>query len=200
MKIKRTNAARTAATREALIGAARGLFAERGYSEVGTDAIVEAAGLTRGALYHHFADKTELLAAVFEAVESALIERIRAAVLKAKPRDPLEAMRLAVGAWLDASAEPEILRIALLDTPAVLGWARWREIASHYSDSLAQEMIELAIEAGRIPRQPVAPLADVMLGAVREAALYVAGAADRDQARRDVGAVLERMIRGLAAG
>jgi AcrR family transcriptional regulator len=201
MKInRRTNAARSAATREALVAAARGLFATQGYNAVGTDTIVEAAGVTRGALYHHFTDKTELFGAVFEVVERELIERIRAAVMRAAPSDPVEAIRLSIAAWLDASAEPEILRIALLDAPAVLGWAGWRQIAGQYSDGLARELIAYAIEAGKLPRQPVPPLADVMLGAVREAALYIANAADSRQARQEVGAVLDRMVRALAGG
>jgi hypothetical protein len=118
-------------------------------------------------------------------------------VAKAAPTDPLEAMRLSARAWLDASADPEIRRIALIDAPAVLGWARWRQIAAQYSDGLARGLIQHAIDAGRVPKQPVAPLADILLGAVREAALYLAGAGDRAQARREVGAVIDNLVRSL---
>ena len=195
---RRTQAERTAATRDALIAAGRSLFAASGYGEVGTEAIVRAAGVTRGALYHQFADKTELFAAVFEAVEADVIARIGAVVAAAELTDPIAAMRLGASAWLDACAEPEIHRIALLEAPAVLGWQRWREIGGRYSLGLVQSMLTQAIDAGRIPPQPVGPLADVLLGAVREAALHLASAADPIQARQEVGAVLDRMIQSLA--
>jgi AcrR family transcriptional regulator len=194
---RRTQASRSAGTREALVNAGRALFAARGFGDVGTEEIVRAADLTRGALYHHFADKTELFAAVFETVEAEVIGRIAAAIARAKLADPIAAMRLGASTWLDACGEPEIHQIALLDAPAVLGLARWREIASRYSVSLVQGLLADAIARGRIPKQPVPPLAEVLVGTVREGALYLASAADRAQARRDIGAVIDRLIRSL---
>ena len=126
----RSQAERSQATREALIGAARKLFAKRGYAEVGTEEIVRAAGLTRGALYHHFGGKRELLAAVYEQIERELAERIASGALGAT--DPLEAMRAGTEMFLDACLEPEVQRIVLLDAPAVLGWERWRAIAAEH--------------------------------------------------------------------
>ena len=195
---RRTQAERTAATREALITAGRSLFAAHGFAEVGTEAIVEAAGVTRGALYHHFADKTELFAAVFEAVEAEVIGRIGAAIAAAPQSDPIAVMQLGASTWLDASAEPEIHRIALIDAPAVLGWQRWREIGSRYGLGLVHGVLRQAIDAGRITPQPIAPLADILLGALRESALYLSAAADWNEARRDVGAIIDRLIRSLA--
>jgi AcrR family transcriptional regulator len=197
---RRTQAERTAATRDALVAAARPLFAAEGFAGVGAEAIVRAAGLSRGALYHHFADKTELFAAVFEAVEADVIARIAAVVAAAAPADPVAAIRLAAAAWLDAAAtEPEVLKIALVDGPAVLGWARWREIGSPYGMGLTQGLVEQAIAAGRLPPQPAEPLAHVLLGAVREGALYLAAAPDRDRARREVGEIVDRLIGALGA-
>lgn len=193
----RTQTERTAATREALLKAARALFARRGYSQVGTEAIVRSAGVTRGAMYHHFADKAALFAAVFETIEAELIAGINAAIAKAALSDPLEVMRHAARCWLDACVEPEIHSIALLDAPAVLGWKRWREIGSRYGLGLTQQLIARAIESGRIPRQPLAPLANVLLGALRESALYLASAKDQKRARREVGWVVDRLIRTL---
>jgi len=196
---RRTQAERSAATRDALVAAGRALFAARGYAEVGTEAIVQAAGVTRGALYHQFADKTELFAAVFETVEAEVIARIGVAIAAQAPADPIEAMRLGAGAWLDAAcAEPEVQRIALLDAPAVLGWARWREIGSRYGMGLVQGLLSQAIAAGQVPPQPVGPLAHVLLGALRESALYLADAADPATARREIGAVIDGMIAALA--
>src|SRR5579883_3448695 len=197
---RRKQEERSTATREALVAAGRALFATQGFSEVGIETIAREAGVTRGALYHHFADKTELFAAVFEAVEAAVIARIGAGVIEAAPRDAVGAMRAAAGAWLDACDEPEVLRIALLEAPAVLGWRRWREIGDSYSLRLAEALIGEAIAGGRIAAQPAAPLAHVLLGAVREGAIYLASAPDRRQARRDVGAVLDSLIASLASG
>ncbi len=179
------------------MAAGRALFAEQGFAGVGAEAIVRAAGLTRGALYHHFADKTELFAAVFEAVEADAIAGIAAAVAEARPPDPLTAMRLAAAAWLDVATAPDVLRIALVDGPAVLGWMRWREIGGRYGMGLTLDLIAEAVAAGAIPPQPAEPLAHVVLGAVREGALYLAAAPDRAQARREVGAVIDRLIGAL---
>jgi AcrR family transcriptional regulator len=161
---------------------------------------VLAAGVSRGALYHHFGDKSELFAAVFEAVEDAVIERITRAIEAAQLTDPIAMMRLGASAWLDACAEPDIHRIALLDAPAVLGWARWREIGTRYSMGLVQRLLTHGIATGAVPPQRVAPLAHVLLGAVRESGLHLAEAADRAQARQEVGAVLDRIILSFATG
>jgi AcrR family transcriptional regulator len=197
---RRTQAARSASTRGALVAAGRALFAQRGYAHVGTEEIVRTAGTSRGALYHHFADKTELFAAVFEAVESDVTARIAAAVTAAAEGpelDPITAMRVGASTWLDACIEPEVQRIALLDAPAVLGWERWIEISNRYNMGLVQGLLTHAIDVGRIPQQPVAPLAHAVLGAVREAALYLVRAEEPAQARIDMGAVIDRMIEGL---
>ena len=194
---RRTQAARSAATRDALIAAARRLFAERGYGEVGTEQIVRAAGVTRGALYHHFADKVALFAAVFETLETEVAQRIGAAAGAENDPDPIALMRAGVAAWLDACAEPEVHRIMLIDAPSVLGWERWTEISNQHNMGLAQALLTAAIEVGRIPQQPVVPLAHTLIGAVREAAMYLARADDQRQAREEVGRVMDQLLRGL---
>jgi AcrR family transcriptional regulator len=196
---RRTQAERTAATRDALIAAGRSLFSGQAYNDVSTETIVRTAGVTRGALYHHFADKTELFAAVFESVEAEVTGRIGAAIASAGLSDPLAVMRLGARTWLAASAEPEIHRIVLLDAPAVLGWERWREIGNRHNMGLVLALLAHAIEVGRIPAQPVEPLAHTLLGALREAALYLALAPDRTQAADDVGAVIDTLINSLGA-
>ena len=195
---RRTQDERSAGTRAALIAAARPLFTRHGFAAVGTEAIVQAAGVTRGALYHQFADKTELFAAVFEQVEQELAERLIAIVVPVEATDPLGGLRLGAAAWLDASAEPEVQQIALLDAPAVLGWERWREIGMRYGLGLVEGVLQAAIDAGQVPAQPVRPLAHVFIGALDEAALYVARAADREQARAEIGAVVSRLIDATA--
>jgi AcrR family transcriptional regulator len=195
----RTQAARSAATRDALVAAARPLFAAHGFGGVGTEAIVRAAGVTRGAMYHQFADKTALFAAVFEAVEAEVTERIDVAVGEAGVEDAVALMKIGANAWLDASADPEVQRIALIEAPAVLGWERWREISLRYGMGLVQSILVHAISVGRVPDQPVEPLAHVLIGALDEAAMYLTQAEDPERARTEVGAVLERLIDSLSA-
>jgi AcrR family transcriptional regulator len=196
---RRTQAERAAETREALIAAARPLFAEYGFSDVALETIVRAAGVTRGALYHHFADKTELFAAVFERADGEVAARMGEAIAAADKTDPVEVMRLGASFWLDACSDPEIQRIVLVDAPVVLGWARWTEIGNRYNIGLVRALLTSAIESGRIPPQPVEATALTMLGAMREATLYIARAEHHDQAREDAGAVMNRLIDALAA-
>jgi AcrR family transcriptional regulator len=194
----RTQASRSAATKDALVAAARPLFAAHGFGGVGTEAIVRAAGVTRGAMYHQFADKTELFAAVFEVVEAEATDRVGAAVLDSGVADPIEMMSLGARAWLDACADPEVHRIILIEAPAVLGWERWREIGLRYGLGMSQALLTLAIDAGRIAPQPVLPLAHVLIGALDEAALYVARAEDPVRARTEVAAALDQLVRAMA--
>jgi AcrR family transcriptional regulator len=195
----RTQAERSAQTREALIAAARPLFAVHGYADVSLETIVRTAGVTRGALYHHFADKTELFAAVFEQVDGEVAAQMGDAIAAAQQADPIEIMQLGARFWLDACADPEIQRIVLVDAPAVLGWTRWTEIGNRYNIGRVRDLLTHAIEIGRIPSQPVVATALTVLGAMREATLYIARAQDRDQARQDAGAVMNRIISALAA-
>lgn len=197
---RRTQAERSAATREALVAAARPLFGTRGYADVGIEEIVRAAGITRGALYHHFADKTDLFAAVFEAVETDVTARIVAGLANADQSDLVAVMRQGARVFLDACAEPDIHRIMLLDAPAVLGFERWREISNRHNTGLVHDLLTRAIEAGQIPDQPVELLAHTLLGALREAALYLGQADNRKKARREAGAIVDRLITGLATG
>jgi AcrR family transcriptional regulator len=196
---RRTQAERAADTRETLIAAARALFANPGFAGVALETIVREAGVTRGALYHHFADKTELFAAVFEQVEGEMAARMAEAVAAARETDPVEVMRLGTRFWLDACADPEVQRIVLMDAPAVLGWERWTEIGQRYNIGVVTALLVDAIDSGRIPPQPVEATALTMLGAVREATLYIARAKNQRQARKDAGAVMDRLIDSLRA-
>ncbi|NYJ02019.1 AcrR family transcriptional regulator [Nocardioides thalensis] len=197
MKSKRTQAERSAATRAALVEAARPLFAEQGYAAVSTDQIARVAGVTRGALYHQFSGKEELFAAVFEQVEAEIAERIGAQIAAVGPDDLLATMRASVDAWLEACADPAVQRIALLDAPAALGWARWREIGLRYGLGVIELGLTAAIDGGLLPEQPVRPLAHVLAGALDEAALYCATAEDRAVATEEARAALVAVITGL---
>jgi AcrR family transcriptional regulator len=189
---------RSEATRERLVSAARGLFAERGYAGVGTEEIVQAAGVTRGALYHQFRDKAELFAAVAEAVEAEVTERIATGSLAAAS-DQVGALRAGVRVFLEVCAEPEVERILLLDAPAVLGWEAYRDLTGRYGLGLLQQALRAAMQAGAIAEQPAEPLAHVLIGALNEAALYTTRAGDQAAARQECLAVFERLLGGLRA-
>ncbi|CAI9419476.1 TetR/AcrR family transcriptional regulator [Nocardioides sp. T2.26MG-1] len=197
MESKRTQAGRSAATRAALIGAARPLFAEHGYAAVSTDQIARAAGVTRGALYHQFDGKEELFAAVFEQVEAELVAQLGAGIAAADPTDAVAMLRADIAGWLAACAEPEVHRIVLIEAPAALGWERWREIGRHYGVGLVEEAVQSLVDAGAVPPQPVRPLAHVLVGALEEAALYAARAEDRQAATEEVREALVALVTGL---
>jgi len=163
---------------------------------VGTEEIVRAAGVTRGALYHQFRDKADLFAAVAEEVEAEIADRIAAGAAGAAD-DPVGALRAGAQLFLDACAEPEVERIILLDAPAVLGWEAWRDLAGRYGLGLVQLALQSAMDAGAIVPQPVVPLAHVLVGALDECALYVARAEDPPTARQECAAIFDRILRSI---
>ena len=181
------------ATRAALIGAARELFAARGYGAVATEEIVRAAGVTRGALYHHFAGKMELFEAVYEEVERRLVEEIASSAISSAG-DPLAALHAGAQAFLDACEDRAVQRIALVDAPSVLGWERWREIGLRYGFGLVEATVQAAMDAGLIDHQPVRPLAHLLLGAIDEGAMLIARAQDDGTTRKQVGVAVERFL------
>ena len=146
---RRTQEERSAATREALIVAARRLWGERGYAEVGTPEIATTAGVTRGAMYHQFADKAALFLAVVEVVEEDVMARMGAIVAASGATSPADAIRAAVDAWLEVSGDPEVRQLVLLDAPSVLGWAGFRDVAQRYSLGMTEQLLSEAMKAGQ---------------------------------------------------
>jgi AcrR family transcriptional regulator len=184
------------ATRAAVVRAARELFAERGYAAVGTNEVVERAGVTRGALYHHFADKRALFRAVYEELEQEVAERIVAAVAR-EPR-PERHLEVGVSAFLDVCLEPATRRISLIEAPSVLGHEEWRGIGAEHSLGLLRAALEAAMDAGVVEPQPVDTLAHLLLGALAEASLVLARADALAEARVEVGRTVARLLEGLA--
>ncbi|OKH82381.1 TetR family transcriptional regulator [Mycobacterium sp. ST-F2] len=191
---RRTQEERSAATREALIGAARKLWGERGYAEVGTPEIATTAGVTRGAMYHQFADKAALFLAVVEVVEQDVMARMGAMVATSGAATPADAVRAAVDAWLEVSGDPEVRQLVLLDAPSVLGWAGFRDVAQRYSLGMTEQLLSEAMKAGQLARQPVRALAHVLIGALDEAAMLIATADDPKKTRRETRQVLRRLV------
>jgi AcrR family transcriptional regulator len=190
-----TKAEQADATRAALSAAARLLFTERGYAATSTTEIVERAGVTRGALYHHFAAKEELFRAVFEQLEGEVTEHVAEEALTSP--DPLEQLRRGTRAYLEACIDPAVQRVVLLDGPSVLGWETWQEIEQRYGYGLVVAGVEAAMAAGLISAQPVEPLAHVLFGALTEAGMVVARADEPRTARADMEAAMDRLLDGL---
>jgi AcrR family transcriptional regulator len=188
-------AMRAEATRAALVAAARTLFTEHGYHGVGVRDVTALAGVTRGALAHHFADKEALFVAVFDAVEQELLVQGGPPVVGA---DPWSLFRSGVQAYLEAVTRPDVQRITLIDGPAVLGWRRWRELEEGYSLGALTAVLQAAMDAGRIRRRPTEPLAHLILGSVMEAALLVANSDDPAGRKDEVGQALDDLLAGLA--
>ncbi|HUA71430.1 MAG TPA: helix-turn-helix domain-containing protein [Solirubrobacteraceae bacterium] len=197
MQVRRTQAERSAATQQALVAAARRLWGERGYAEVSTPEIAEAAGVTRGAMYHQFPDKSALFVSVLEAVETDVMERLAIAVAGARPSTPADTLHAAADAWLDIAGEPEVRQVVLLDAPGILGWAGFREISLRYGLGMTEQLLTAAIDAGQLKAQPVRPLATVMIGALDEAAMSIANADDASAEKEQVRAVVHDLIDGL---
>lgn len=191
---RRSQAQRQAATRAALIGAAREAFAVEGYAATGTEAVVRAAAVTRGALYYHFADKAALFAAVFETVAAEILAAIEAAAVDAP--SSLAALRLGSEAFLAAALAPGTRRIYLIDAPSVIGWARWREIDGRYAMGSLRRGVEAALAASPRPGLDAEAVTCLLSGALNEAALWLAAGETADAAAR-LKASLDLLLDGL---
>lgn len=161
MSTRRTNAERTESTRAQLISTARGLFSERGYASTTIAEIAKSAGLTTGALYHHWAGKEDLLAAVVHDLHRELAGRIRA---QGDQDDPVALLLLSGREFLALCADPAVAKLLLLDAPSALGYERWREIDERWWLSGAVGLVARARPEhdGELTRQ----LAVALLGAL----------------------------------
>ena len=193
----RTKAAQREATIRRLLQVGREIFAAEGYAGAVTEEIARRAGVTRGALYHHFAGKEALFAAVLTAVQHDVAGRVAAA---ADDTDPWAQLRAGCHAFLAASLDPTVQRIMLLDGPAVLGWENWRALDAEHSMRLLREGLEALIAQGLIAPQPVEALTHLLSGAMNEAALWIARSAQTEQALAEATAALDRLLDGLRQG
>jgi AcrR family transcriptional regulator len=193
----RTNAEYSARTRRQLMAAARKEFAREGYAGASTERIVEAAGMTRGALYHHYRDKRELFEAVVTELQEAITRRIDERAIGKK--DPFAGLCAGCDAWLDACLDPEVQRIVLLDGPAVLGWKRWTEIDQRHGTGSLRQGIDACIAAGQLVDADAEALTHLLSGAMNQVALQLAQAADTPRFRRSAGRTLHTLLRGLRA-
>lgn len=185
------------ATRNALIDSATELFVDKGFSATSLTDVATAAQVTRGAVYHHFADKRALYEAVLDRFESEAVARITEAALQGKT--PWDAAMSAVDAFLDQSCDRRYGRIVWQQGPTALGWERWRECGEEYGYGLTRQLVIQLIEAGDIPPAPVDLLTRLIFANLAECGLMLAEAAEQDKpALRDECAVqLRRLCWGL---
>ena len=190
-------AAQGRATRDQLIEMATRLFTEHGYEGSSIEAVLSAAGVSRGALYHHFAGKE----ALFEAVVDAVSERITAELTEAVSgcADPLDALRTAALAWVDLAADPVVQRVMLVDAPSVFGWERWRAMDGGRTLGTMQAMLQAVSDTGRLPANLVTPFSHMILASLDELVLVIARSPDSEAAvaegRLAVEELLTRLLR-----
>ena len=189
--VKDKRIVRGESTRHELIQAAKSLFGEQGYAETSTDEIVLRAGVTKGALYHHFAGKEEVFRAVFEQVEQEVSDQACTAFLAPDSRDSLVK---GCGLWVDAHLDPSVRRIVMQDARAVLGWDDVRSIENRFGAVALRGALRKAMHAGVVIRQPLRPLSLMLMGALGEGCHYIADADDPISARAEVGALITQML------
>jgi AcrR family transcriptional regulator len=185
------------ATRSALIDVATELFAANGYEATAIPAVLDAAGVSRGALYHHFASKEALFEAVLESVEASATVKVTRAARVAT--DPLDGLRRGCAAYLAMCRDATVRQISLIDAPAVVGWERWREIDEQHSFGLVKAAIAAIAADGRFKPELVDVMSHMVLAALLEVALLVARADEGRLAIRRGQAAIDELLTALFA-
>lgn len=179
-------------TRAALLDAARELFVAEGYGQVGVEAISRAARVTRGAFYHHFADKPGLFEALVISLQAEALAKVSA--VSAKTADPAARLSAASAAFLDICVEPPYRRLVIEDAPAVLGAARCREIEDESVIGALITALRARHEAGRFDAPDPRLAARMIARMLCEAALQLPTAKDPTRMRRDALEVVGRVL------
>ncbi|MGM7645581.1 TetR/AcrR family transcriptional regulator [Nocardia sp. JW2] len=190
--VREAGAARTRAT---LIAVGTALFAEHGFAEVTTAQVCAAAGVTRGALYHHFGSMVGLMEACFAAVDHGVVDTLSA---HAATGSPVERVRAVSHAFVDQLADETVRQILFVEAPAALGWARWREIDGGRSLGLVKNLLVAAHEQGELlPRHNPKVLAHLLLGGLNELAMFVAASRSRETAMAAAHTELDAVLDGM---
>jgi AcrR family transcriptional regulator len=188
-------AERGQATRDQLVEVATRLFAERGFDGTSIEAILEDAGMSRGSLYHHFANKEALFEAAFMALE-ARIGAVTALASVGAP-DVIAGLRAGCLEWMRLAGDPVVQRVVLIDAPAVLGWERWREIEEATALGLIKLAMQTAAAEGRIPPELSDVFAHMLLATVNELALVIARSDDQAATQRTAQAAVDELFARL---
>ena len=190
-----TKARQREMTRAKLIAIAREIFAREGYAHTATEDIVKAAGVTRGALYHHFTNKDDLFRAVVEDIQREIAGRIVEDSENAT--DSWGELIAGCRAFLAASIDPNLQRILLIDAPSVLGWAAWRQLDAEYGTRLLREILEVLAHQGIIKPRSLEAQVHLLTGAMNEASLWITQSPQPEQALAAAQAELETLLNGL---
>jgi len=193
-EVKSKRVAQGEATRAALLAASRELFGDHGYAATSTEEIVARAGVTKGALYHHFPDKESLFRAVLEQVQREVSDQAVAEFLQP---DSWQALVAGCRLWIDAHLDARVRQIVLTDARGVLGWDAARAIETRFGAVALRGALRKAMHAGVLEQRPLRPLALMLTGALGEACLYVADAADQQAALEEVGALVVDLLTGI---
>ncbi len=167
---------RGSATRAHILNVATGLFTAEGYEATSVEAVLQASGVSRGALYHHFANKEAVFTAVLESVEARVAKQVAAAAAGAS--NPLDALRAGCAAWLELARDATVRQVVLVDAPSVIGWQAWRELDNRYALGLLKAALGGMAAAGRLRVEMVDTYAHLLLAALIEASLLIARASD----------------------
>jgi AcrR family transcriptional regulator len=182
-------------TREHLLAAARELFARDGYDATSIEAVLQRSGVSRGSLYHHFADKKALFEAVLIGVHAEAVQlTIKAAKGSA---DGVEALKAGCMAWIKLARDPSVSRIVLIDAPSIVGWVRWRQIDEEHSFGVVKAGLRAAARRNLLPESMTDILGYILLATLNELALFIAMSGDQRRAEREAIAAFDLFLRRL---
>jgi AcrR family transcriptional regulator len=184
------------ATRAQLIATARENFGTLGYEATSIETILRAVGITRGALYHHFANKKELFLTVLHEVETDIATAVGVAAARAG-RDPAQRLRAACQAWLRLAQDPIVQRIALIDAPSVVGWEAWRMIDEQHFLGRLRDSLQALEPTNAATAELAGPLAHILIGTLNEAALYAARSGNDPATFHLATAAIDHLLAGL---
>ena len=195
-------AERGRSTRDQLVAVATELFAQRGFDGTSIEAVLDAAGVSRGSLYHHFANKEALFEAAFQAVEERIGEQIVIAASSVPEAftDAIVSLRVGALEWIKLAGDPVVQRIVLIDAPAVLGWERWRELEEQNALGTLKIAMQAAADQGRVRPDLVDIYAHMLLATVNEFALMIARAEDQAEATKTAETAVDEILARLLGG
>ena len=194
MAVKGIQVERGEGTRESLVSAARVLFGRDGFNSTSLDDIASSAGLTKGALYHHFDSKEDLFRAVAESVKRDINTRLSDLFLGS---DAFSALEVGCFTILEAYLDPSVRQIVWLDAPAVLSLSAYRDIQGRYEQVFLRASLRRAMREGVIEQLPLRPLTSLLTGAIGEGCTFIAASPDPMSAREEVGRTMSRLLEGL---
>lgn len=187
---------RSTPNRDRLVGAARELFAARGFADVSVDEIAAAAGLTKGAVYYQFADKTDLFRAACDAVLDGIMADVTAKTM-GHSKHATDEIVTGGEILFDAYESKDARRLLLMDGPSVLGHVVWTEMQEKLRVGLGEHALHHLADEGLMPKRMVPMMAHLLFGAFTQGALQIATSNDPHSASKQARAAYKRLAQGL---